>query len=338
MTFHIGLIGGGNITETHARAVKAIPGAKIAAIYGANPEKVARLSREYGGRAYSEFENFLNHHPMDLVMIGSPSGLHAQQGIAAAQRGLHILTEKPIEITTARTDALIAAAEKSGVKLGVIFQDRTRQDVRRLKQWVDDGVLGKPLLAEARVKWYRQPEYYGNSRWRGTISLDGGGALINQAVHTLDLLLWLLGDVVGVQARTATSLHAIEAEDTALAILEFANKAFATFLATTAAFPGYPRRLEITGSEGTVVLENDRIVKADVRSVPNGFQVNHAADDNERAASPVVSDFSGHQAVLEDFLHAIEQNRAPMCDGKEARRSIAVVEQIYQAAKLPAKQ
>src|SRR5256885_4231467 len=213
MAIHIGLIGGGNITETHARAARAIPGVEIAAIYGTKAEKVDRLCKEYRGTRYENFDKFLAHRPMDLVAIGSPSGLHATQGIAAAQRGLHVLTEKPIEISTRRADALIEAAQQSKVKLGVIFQDRLKPDVRRLKEWLDAGLLGKLLFVDARVKWYRPPEYYSTSKWRGTFTLDGGGALINQAVHTVDLLLWLFGDVVRLQARTATVLHKIEAED-----------------------------------------------------------------------------------------------------------------------------
>ena len=259
MTIHIGLIGGGNISQTHARAARAIPGVEIAAIYGTNAKKVTTLCREHGGKSYHDFDAFLAHRPMDMVAIGSPSGLHAAQGIAAAQRGIHVLTEKPIDISTERADALIEAAERSGVKLGVMFQDRVKPGIRELRDWITTGVIGKPLLVDAQVKWYRPPEYYSGSRWRGTSALDGGGALINQAVHTVDLLLWLFGDVVRVQARTATILHAIETEDTALAILEFAGGALGTLQATTAAYPGYPRRVEITGSEGTVILEQDRI-------------------------------------------------------------------------------
>src|SRR6476646_487306 len=171
MAIHIGLIGGGNITETHARAARAIPGVEIAAIYGTNAEKVARLCREYGGACYQDFNKFLAHRPMSLVAIGSPSGLHATQGIAAAQRGLHVLTEKPIDISTQRADALIGAADRNRVKLGVIFQDRLKPDICKLKQWITDGVVGKPILADARVKWYRPPDYYGNSQWRGTLAL-----------------------------------------------------------------------------------------------------------------------------------------------------------------------
>ena len=335
MTTHIGLIGGGNITVTHARAARAISGVEISAIHGTNAEKLAHLCREYGGTPYPDFDAFLQHRPMDLVVIGSPSGLHAAQGIAAATHGLHVLTEKPIEISTARADALIEAAKQSEVQLGVIFQDRTKPHIRRLKNWVDQGLLGKPLFVDARVKWYRPPEYYASSRWRGTLALDGGGALINQGVHTIDLLLWLLGDVVRVQARTATKLHKIEAEDTAVAILEFASGALGVFHATTAAYPGYPRRVEISGSEGTVILEHDRIIAADLRNAPAATIDSAALDENQSASSAVVSDFRGHQAVLENFLQAIQQNRAPASDGLEGRRSVALIEAIYRAAETP---
>jgi UDP-N-acetyl-2-amino-2-deoxyglucuronate dehydrogenase len=331
MTIHIGLIGGGNITETHARAARAIPGVEIAAIYGSNYERVGALCHAHGGRPYQDFDAFLAHRPMDLVAIGSPSGLHAAQGIAAAGRGLHVLTEKPIDINTIRADALIEATQRAGVKLGVMFQDRAKPGIRQLREWITTGVIGKPLLADARVKWYRPPDYYSQSRWRGTLALDGGGALINQAIHTIDLLLWLLGDVIRVQARTATALHKIEGEDTALAILEFSSGMLGVLQATSAAYPGYPRRLELTGSEGTVILEQDRIVAANLRHpLPDGGN-SIAPDENQSASSAVVNDYRGHQALFEDFIHAIESDTKPICDGHEGRRSVALVEAIYRA-------
>ena len=335
MPIHIGLIGGGNITETHARAARAIPGVEISAIHGTNSEKIAHLCHQHGGTPYQNFAAFLEHRPMDLVIIGSPSGLHATQGIAAARQGLHVLTEKPIEISTARADALIESAKQSNVHLGVIFQDRMKPHIRQLKNWLEQGLLGKLLFVDARVKWYRPAEYYANSRWRGTLALDGGGALINQGVHTVDSLLWLLGDVVRVQARTATQLHKIEAEDTAVAILEFASGALGIFHATTAAYPGYPRRVEISGSEGTVILEHDRIIAANLRNNPAAAAESATRDENQSASTAVVSDFRGHQLVLEDFLQAIQKNRPPACDGLEGRRSIALIEAIYRAAKTP---
>jgi len=333
MTTHIGLIGSGNISQTHARAASAIHSVRIVAVYGTNRQTVASLAAEHHARPFTDFNAFLAHKPLDLVILGTPSGLHADQGIAAAQHGLHVLTEKPLDISTKKVDALIAAADHAKIKLAVIFQDRLKPNIQRLKRCLDQGLLGKPLLVDAQVKWYRPPNYYGSSKWRGTFALDGGGALINQAIHTVDLMLYLLGDVARVQARTATLLHKIEAEDTAVATLEFASGAVGTLLATTAAYPGYPRCLSITGTEGTVILEHDRIVAADLRNPPPDFAAIAPGDSNQSASSAAVTDFSGHQAIFEDFLHAIANNTQPICNAREGRRSLALVESIYASAR-----
>lgn len=329
---HVGILGGGNISETHARAAHETDGVAVAAIYGQNQEKAVRLSERFGGKVCLSQQEFLAHKPLDVVMIGSPSGLHAEQGIAAAERGLHVLVEKPLDITTRRADALIRECERAGVKLGVFFQDRVAPDIRRLKQLIAEETLGKPILISARVKWYRPPEYYSSSRWRGTLALDGGGALMNQGVHTVDLLLWLMGDVRRVSARSMTALHNIEAEDTVVATLEFENGAIGTLEAATSVYPGYPRRLELTGSEGTIILEHDRIIAADLHTAHVELAEPTAASANASATSPVVSDIRGHQELLKDFLKAIETNGTPVCDGVEGRRSAALVEAIYKAA------
>ena len=332
MTIHVGLIGAGNISQTHARAAAAIPGVSVAAVHGANGAKARELAASHGAAAYDSLDAFLDHKPMDMVVIGSPSGVHAAQGVAAARRGLHVLVEKPIDVTTERADELIAAAEESGVRLGVLFQDRLKPGIVKLKQLVDSGGLGRVLSVSARVPWYRPPDYYRLSRWRGTAALDGGGALMNQGIHTVDLLLWVLGDVIRVQARTATLLHEIESEDTALALLEFASGAAGVLEASTATYPGYPRRVEITGTEGTAVLEHDRLVSADLRT-PRPELVGDGGDANASASSPVVSDASGHQRLIEDFLRAIETGSRPACDGHEGRRSVELVEAIYRSAR-----
>ena len=330
MTIRVGLIGGGNISGTHAQAAKAIAGVEIAAVYGTNREKVEGMAAACRAAAYLDFEKFLNHRPMEFVAIGSPSGLHAEQGIAAARHGLHILTEKPLDISTRAADTLIAAAAGAKVKLGLFFQDRFKADLIRVKHWVDGGILGKPILADARVKWYRPPEYYAASKWRGRLALDGGGALMNQAIHTVDLLLWLFGDVVRVQAQKKTALHAIEAEDTLSALLEFANGATGVLQATTSVYPGYPRRVELTGEQGTIVIEHDRLVSADLKN-PAPDARSSGDDKNQSASSATVSDARGHQAAMEDFIQAIEKSGEPRCNGVEGRRSVALVEAIYAA-------
>src|SRR5215831_19194695 len=270
MTLHVGLIGGGNISETHARAASNIPGLVIAAVFGTNQEKVARLCAECGAIPYADFEKSL---------------------------------PRPW---------------------------RFKADLMRVKKWIETGILGQLILADARVKWFRPASYYGESRWRGTLRWDGGGALINQAIHTVDLLLWLCGEVSAVQAVRKTALHKIETEDTLVALLEFKNGAIGTLQAATSVFPGYPRRVELTGSEKTVIIEHDRLLAADLREPPEDFS-STGDDRNASSTSPTVSDVRGHQAVLADFVHAIETNATPRCSGTEGRRSVALVEAIYTA-------
>jgi predicted dehydrogenase len=297
-----GLVGGGNISDTHARAVRAA-GHEVAAIYGVNADKVRQLASRYAASSCTRLEELLRH-PIDAVMIGSPSGCHADQAIAAARAGKHVLVEKPLDVSTERVDALLAEVEGASVTLGVCFQDRLHPDVVAMKRAIEVGEIGTPLLASGEVKWQRLPDYYARSRWRGTWALDGGGALINQAIHTVDLLLHLLGPVARVSGRTATRFHAIEAEDTAVMMLEFANGALATVQASTAAHPPQPRRVEIVGTRGTLLF-------------------------SEAANTAAVASERPHQRLIEDFVAAIREKRAPACDGKEGRRSVAVVETVY---------
>jgi predicted dehydrogenase len=331
VTLRVGFVGCGNITDTHARATREA-GLEPAAFFGRDPAKAAAMAARFGGRPFARYEEFLAQRPMDFVVVGSPSGVHAEHGIAAAERRLHVLVEKPIDVTRARGEALVSAAERAGVRLGVLFQDRRNPDLVRLRDFLRDGGLGRVLLASARVKWYRPPEYYSASRWRGTKALDGGAALINQGIHTVDLLLWLLGPVARVRALTATRLHPIEGEDVALALLELASGAVATLEATTLAFPGYPRRVEISGTEGTVVVEGDRVVAADLRSGNDGL-LSAAGEGAVGASTAVVADAAPHRRMIEDFARAITTGGLPACDGREGLRSLAVVEAVYAASR-----
>jgi UDP-N-acetyl-2-amino-2-deoxyglucuronate dehydrogenase len=331
---HVGFTGGGNITDSHIRAALAIPELRVAAVVGTDRGRVRALAEKYGIGDHDDLRQFLSHRPLDLVIIGSPSGVHAAEGIAACVEGLHVLVEKPIDITTEHADDLISAARRSGVKLGVIFQDRLKPDILRLREWIRSGKLGRILLVEASVKWYRPPEYYDNSNWRGTLRLDGGGALMNQGIHTVDLLLYLLGDINRVQAVTKTALHKIESEDTCVATLEFANGTVGVLQATTAAYPGYARRIEVTGSEGTVCLEQDRITRIDLKTPLDDVHQAESADQNPSTNSPVVTDVRGHRRIIEDFVRSIETGGTPVCDGEEGRRSLALVEAIYRSARV----
>lgn len=332
MSVRLGIIGTGNISGTHARAAREVSGVEVAAFWGRDAERAARLADEHGGTAHRELHAFLRQ-PLDAVIVGTPSGLHADHAGAAARHGLHVLVEKPLDVTTERVDALIAECDQRRLTLGVIFQDRTAAGLAWLKRAIAAGALGEIFLVSAQVRWYRPPEYYGSSRWRGTWALDGGGALMNQGIHTVDLLLWLLGDVARVTALTRTAVHDVPVEDTAVALLEFASGAVGTLEATTAAYPGFPRRVELTGTLGTVVVEQDRVVSVDLRRPPPEPAPRSEANTNASASSPVVSDVRGHRLVIEDFVSAVRSGTAPLCDGRDGRRSVALVEAVYQSAR-----
>jgi predicted dehydrogenase len=193
--------------------------------------------------------------------------------------------------------------------------------------------LGAQILANARVKWYRPPSYYQGSPWRGTQALDGGGALMNQGVHTVDLLLWLFGPVRRVFGKTAARLHAIEVEDTAVAVLEFASGALGTLEAATSAYPGYSRRIELTGSNGTLILDGDDLTGVDLQDARDSERPTRPAGVTASAASPVVADPTPHVSVFEDFIGAVARRAAPSCDGPSGRQSVTLIEAIYRSSR-----
>lgn len=336
MTIRIGIIGAGNISRTHARAALDIPGVEVVAHWSRSPEQARAVAAEFGGHAFATLEELVAHRPMDFVIVGTPSGLHCEHAIAAVRRGLPVLVEKPLAVSTRRVDTLLAEGERSGVTIGVIFQDRTAPHLAWLRDRIAVGDLGRLLEASAELRWYRPPEYYAESSWRGTWALDGGGALMNQGAHTVDLLLWLAGDVDRVSATTRTALHSIEVEDTAVAFLEYASGAVGTLAVTTAAYPGFPRRLTVTGSEGTIVVEGDRVATVALRrAVPPPPAQN--VNQNPSTSSPVVSDVTGHRRVIEDFIEALQTGRAPLCDGRDGRRTVALIEAAYESARVGGK-
>ena len=327
----VGFTGGGNITDTHVRAIQEVPGLQAVGVCGPNSTKVAATAARHHLSAASTLAELLDKTPLDIVCIGSPSGVHTDEIALAASRGCHVLCEKPLDVTIERVDAAITAVERAGVMLGVFFQDRCTPAFRDAHAAIAAGKLGRVLLVDARVKWYRGPEYYGNSAWRGSQTLDGGGALMNQGIHTVDLLLYLLGDVTSVQARAATALHDIVVEDTLVASMTFANGALGTLQTTTAAYPGYPRRIEITGTEGTLVIEHDRIASWDLKS--GREDVGGLTSATQSASTAVVADATPHRRVVEDFMEALRTGRRPACDAREGRRSVALAEALYDSAR-----
>src|ERR1035437_5801493 len=253
-TWNFGIIGSGLIADFHARAIQSLGNARLRGICGTNQKKTKLLAEKYNCRSFSDCSAMMRSGEIDIVTIATPSGAHMEPSVEAAHFGKHVLCEKPLEISLKRLDSMIDAHEKAGTKLGGIFNYRFNENVRYLKNAVETGRFGIITCASVYVPWWRNESYYKES-WHGTLKLDGGGALMNQAIHMIDLLQYLMGPVDSLQAYTATLAHPIEVEDTGTAILKFKNNALGMIYGTTASFPGQFRRLEITGTKGTVIME-----------------------------------------------------------------------------------
>ena len=262
-----------------------------------------------------------------------------EPAVQAAQAGKHVLIEKPLEITTERCDAIIDACEKAGVKLGVTFQSRFHESSQLMKKAIDSGRFGTVTMGDAYVKWYRSQEYYDSGAWRGTWNLDGGGALMNQAIHSVDLLVWLMGDVAEISAMTATLTHErIEVEDVAVANLKFKSGALGVIEATTTAFPGSLKRIEISGSHGTAILEEEDIkmwqfAEQTAEDDEIRKRMEGRTDSGGGAADPSAINHHGHTMVFEEVIASINENRTPLVSGQEGRRSVEVIRAIYESAK-----
>lgn len=325
-----GIVGGGMIGAVQAAAIQQIGGAKLLAVCGRDETRTAEFAGRFGAAGYTDYDKFLQHPGLQIVNICTPNGTHADLGIRAAKAGKHVLVEKPIEITLEKADALIAACDQANVKLGVIFQSRFLPAIQRIKRAVDEGRLGKLMVGDALVKWYRAPEYYADS-WHGTLAQDGGGALINQAIHTVDLLRWIMGPVESAFAmKSALRYPHIEAEDTLVGTVKFQNGALGMVQATTSVKPGFKRRLEISGERGSVILDGDAISvwAIDGEDADTG----EAEQLTDGSANPAAISNEGHRRQIEDMMHAVIENRAPMIDGREGRKSLELVVALYAAA------
>jgi UDP-N-acetyl-2-amino-2-deoxyglucuronate dehydrogenase len=339
MAYGFGIIGCGMIANFHARAIRDIDGAQLVACYNPTPTKAEKLAAEYGCTAYTDLDKMLAHPGLDIVTIGSPSGSHMEPCLAAAAAGKHVIVEKPLDVTLARCDKMIAACDQAGVKLATIFPSRYHASSKLMKQAVEAGRFGTLALGDAYVKWFRTQQYYDSGAWRGTWKLDGGGALMNQAIHSVDLLLWLMGPVAEVSAHTAMLAHQrIEVEDVAVASLRFVSGALGVIEATTAGFPGSLKKIEITGSTGTAILEEEDIIK---------WEFAQTTDEDDRirtemlgktktgggAADPAAIGHQAHAALFRDVLQAIQGDRSLSIDGREGRRSVELILAIYESAK-----
>ncbi len=335
-TVKFGIIGCGMIAEFHRTGIEKSPVAELLAVSDSVPGRAAEFAKKHGvPHAFEDYRKMLQLKELQAVCICTPSGLHAEPAIAAANAGKHILCEKPLDVTLEKIDALLEAVRRNGVKLGAIFQSRVQPDCVRVKKAIDDGLLGRILQADLRTKWYRPQSYYDSGAWRGTFALDGGGCLMNQGIHGIDLYQWLVGPVTAVYGKVATMNHKIEVEDSAYAICELEGGGRGVIMGSTCAYPGFPTRIEIHGENGSICLEDARIVSWDIigQEKPADLQIGSGAGVGGAGDPKAISSY-GHETLVDDLARAILEDRPPRISGEEARRAVAIILAIYQSSRL----
>ncbi len=329
----IGIVGTGAIALKHAQAIAELEGAELSGLFNPNPRSAEAARSRFSAPVFSDMEEFLAIEGLDIVCICTPSGMHLEPGLAAIQAGKHLVVEKPIEINTDRADELIDGAAKNGVKLAVIFQNRFSPDYQKLKKAVDAGVFGRLLMGNAYVNWFRNDAYYSTSAWKGTLKADGGGALINQGIHTIDLLLDLMGDVKNVYGQVQTTLYPIEGEDLGAALVNFQNGALGNITAATALYPGYPERIEVFGTEGSAILEGGKLTAWNIKDQPP-LELSSASASGSGSSDPNAIGIQLHLDQWRLFLEALETDQPVIVDGKTARKSVELICAIYESSRL----
>jgi predicted dehydrogenase len=336
-TWNFGIIGAGLIADFHARAIRDIPNAKLIGCCDKLPDRAKKLADKFGVSAFEDYEQMVASNDIDIVTIATPSGFHAEPTIAAAEAGKHVICEKPLEITLKRIDKMIEAHEKAGTRLGGIFPYRFNDMMKPLREAIKSGRLGVVTYAGIFVPWWRTDEYYKDS-WHGTWKLDGGGAMMNQSIHMVDMLCDVMPPIESVQAFTAKLGHPqIETEDTAAAVLRYAGGALGIIYGTTASFPGQFRRFEITGTRGTIInVENSITVWKFADERPEDKEVLKKFSQIEGGggvADPAAITHQNHARNFKAFLDALESSRDFWIDGREARKAVEVILAIYKSAK-----
>jgi len=331
------ILGAGMIADYYKEAISANAdlGARLHAIGHYDPTRFDEISACFDVPCMT-LDELLDDNSINVICIGTPSGQHAAQAIAAARAGKHVIVEKPMALNTYDADQMIAVCEEEGVKLGVCLQSRSLRLFRRVHEAIQAGDLGELTLGLLTLPYYRPQTYYDQAAWRGTWALDGGGILMNQGIHQIDLLVWYMGDPVEVTAYADTLKWDIEVEDIASASLRFANGALGAIVGTTTAAPGFPYRLEIYGTRGAIQLEGETLrrwqladpTKAIVTPPPIATEIADAVDASDPRGTPK----TGHIAIVHDFIAALREDRPPLVDGYEGRRSLAAVLGIYQAS------
>jgi predicted dehydrogenase len=343
--FGIGIVGCGMIARFHVRALNDIPGTRVAALFDQVPASAQKLQKEVKEQWNIEYDvaadlnALVARKDVDIVIVTTPSGNHMEPSVAAANAGKHVVVEKPMEITLQRCDAIINACEKNKVKLCTIFPSRFGDANVELKKAITAGRFGKLTLGETACKWWREQSYYDQGGWRGTWALDGGGSLMNQAIHNVDLLLWMMGDVTHIMGFTAMLAHQrIEVEDTAVAALRFKSGALGFIQATTSVWPGYPKTIAVHGDQGSAVIEQEDLLRWEFKNASPDDDAIRARFSQKVGASggssnPAAISHVGHARQLEDFIQAIRTGKAPLVDGREGRKAVEVILGVYESNK-----
>jgi predicted dehydrogenase len=330
-----GLAGTGTGAEFVAKGFKMLSGegvAKLSAVFGRNVKRTEDFASKYGiPLHYHNYDEMIESADLDAVAICTPHYLHHSMGIKAIERGLHVLIDKPLAVNLKESDELISLAEKKSVKLGVILQNRFDDYIMLVRKAVDEDLFGRLLLGVATVNWWRNEEYYSGSGWRGRWATEGGGALINQAIHTIDLLVWIMGDVEEVWGNVDTLVHRIEVEDVAVACLKMRSKALGVISAGTATYPGFPTRLEFYGTDGCALFEGSSLkyFMVNKREQPVEAVQTGLASWSRPEAVPAIN----HSRLIKDFAQAIIEDRNPKVDGREGRKSLKAVMAIYESSR-----
>lgn len=337
---NFGIIGSGMIARFHAEAIKAMPNATLKGISGRSLGKTQSLSNDFDCKAYESLDDLLADPEIDVVTIATVSGAHLDPCIAAAKAGKHIICEKPLEVTVERIDEIIRAAEENGVTVAGIFNRRFYPAIQELKKAVDANRFGRITMVEASIKWYRDQAYYDSGAWRGTWELDGGGALMNQSIHTIDQLLYVCGPVKSLTASMACLIHeGIEVEDTAVAQLEFESGALGVIHGSTACWSsdGHPAEVNVCGEKGSVFMSDTSFRIWDfLEESPNDKRIKEQLMISNAkgmgANDPNAIDSLGHQKNFENVIDSIEKSVTPLTNGQEARRAVQLIQAIYQSA------
>ena len=336
-----GIIGAGMIGHFHAKAITAMNGGSLHSVFDLRAEAAAKLADEYGAKAFSDIDAFLADPELEIVTIGTPSGAHLDPALAALNAGKHVICEKPLEITTERIDTLMAAAAANQRTLAAVLNRRFHPGMDAFRKAADEGRFGILTSASAYVKWYRDQAYYDSAGWRGTWALDGGGALMNQSIHTVDALLHLAGPAKSVQANAACLAHErIEVEDMLVAIVEFQNGARGVIECSTCTWSkdGHPARVQLAGTDGSVFLADESFELWDFRDErPEDAEIRRTLMKGQEAGlganDPKAINFYQHQRNFEEVVNAIHQGREPSTSATEARKSVALITAIYESAR-----